>query len=159
MARVQRGGRMYYRCFAVSRYADWESAEAAARLWLRGIHAFLSTLPAAEPRLSARNRSGVAGVFLHTSLHRLKSGRVAAYRGYVARWPRSPIGLKWMFATCGGEEGAFLRACITRELRTADRCRVEWVARTLSPEKRDALLRLRRTAPIGMLASSPDAAA
>lgn len=159
MARVQRGGRMYYRCFALSRYADWEAAEAAARLWLRGVHALLSALPAAEPRLSPRNRSGVAGVFLHTSLHRLKSGRVAAYPAYVARWPKSPIGLKWMFATSGGEEGAFLRACITRELRTADRCRVEWVARTLTPEKRAALLGLRRPAPVAVNADSSGAAA
>jgi hypothetical protein len=144
MARVSRGDQRHYRCFAVSRYAGWECAEAAARLWLRGVMALLATLPPRENRLSARNRSGVVGIFLHRSFHRLKSGQIAAYPGYVARWPGSPIGSKWMFATSGGEEGAFLRACLARELRSADRCRVEWAARTLVPEKREALLARRR---------------
>jgi hypothetical protein len=143
MARVQRSGLRFYRCFALSRYTSWEAAEAAARLWLRPALARIALLPGDRP-LSSRNRSGVAGVFFRPGYRTLRTGRFVSYPAYVARWPGALGGLKWSFNTSGGEDGAFLRACVSRELRSADRCRVEWVVRTLAPEKRESLLALRR---------------
>ncbi len=162
MARVQRAGQHFYRCFALARYSTWEAAEAAARLWLRPVLAKLTALHPREGLLTTRNRSGVTGVFFRPGYRTLRSGRFVTYPAYVARWPGARGGLKWMFTTSGGEEGAFLRACIARELRCADRLRVEWAVRTLSPERRDALLASRRplterfllNAPLDALASA-----
>lgn len=151
MARVQRTGLRFYRCFALRRHGSWEAAEAAARLWLRPVLAQLATLPPGLRRPTLRNRSGVAGVFFRTRPRLLKSGRTAAYPAYVARWPGAPAaGVTWMFTSSGGEDGAFLRACLSRELATADRLRVEWAVRALSPERRDELLALKRPLALGV---------
>jgi len=148
MARVQRMGRRFYRCFALRRHGSWEAAEAAARLWLRPVLAQLAALPTDAERPTSRNRSGVAGVFFRTRPRRLKSGQEALYPSYVARWSGAPAsGITWMFANSGGEDGAFLRACLSRELRTVDRLRVEWAVRSLSPERRDELLARKRPLP------------
>ena len=144
MARVQRAGSRFYRCFSVRSHGSWEGAEAAARLWLRPVLASLAGLdqPVALP--GSRNRSGVVGVFFRPRNRILKSGRPASYPAYFARWPGGKAAVTWMFASNGGEEGSFLRACLCRELRTADRVRVEWAFHSLLPEKRDALLAYRR---------------
>ena len=136
MARVQRGSRRHYRCFALSRFSTWESAEAAARLWLRPLLASLALCPDDAVGRAGRNRSGVVGVFFRPGRQTLRSGRVAEYPSYVARWPGEPSGVRWRFGRSGGEENAFLRACLSRELRTRDRCRVEWALRSLSAESR-----------------------
>lgn len=153
MARAQRMGLRFYRCFALRQHGSWEAAEAAARLWLRPVLAELAKLPPDRERLSTRNRSGMKGVFFRARPRFLKSGRVAVYPSYVARWPGAPAaGVTWMFTSSGGEDGAFLRACMSRELATADRVRVEWAVRALSPERRDELLARRRPIPeIGAL--------
>lgn len=148
MARVQRTGLRFYRCFALRRHGSWDAAEAAARLWLRPVLARLASLPDGRSIPTARNRSGVVGVFFRTRARTLRSGRAAAYPAYIARWPGAPMaGVTWMFTTCGGEDGAFLRACLSRELRSADRLRVEWAVRALSPERRDELLARKRPLP------------
>lgn len=145
MARVQRAGHRFYRCFSVRRHGSWESAEAAARLWLRPILAILAArVSHAEVRPGARNQSGVVGVFFRGGGRILKSGDTAEYPAFIARWPGSKAGVTWMFTTSGGEEGAFIRACLCRELRTADRLRVEWAFRSLTPERRGELLSRRR---------------
>jgi hypothetical protein len=155
MARVQRAGRRFYRCFAVRRHGSWEAAEAAARLWLRPVLAALAASPPAAERPSVRNRSGVVGVFFRPQGRILKSGRSAAYPAYVARWPGAKAAVKWMFASSGGEEGAFLRACLCRELQTADRLRVEWAFRSLIPARRDQLLSRRRGVGASAYGPSP----
>lgn len=147
MARAQKAGLRFYRCFALAHYSTWESAEAAARLWLRPILARLSLLPSSPARLTARNRSGVVGVHFRAGRHVLKSGRPTEYPAFVARWPGSTRGVKWMFRKSGGEDGAFLRACLSRELRTSDRVRVEWALRALPPERRAALLACKHATP------------
>jgi hypothetical protein len=144
MARVQRVGTRFYRCFALRRHGSWEAAVAAARLWLRPVLAGLPSAHAREGRLGERNRSGVVGVFFRPGRCVLKSGRPALYPGYVARWPGGERAVKWMFTTCGGEESAFLHACLSRELRCADRLRVAWAVRSLPPERRETLLARRR---------------
>jgi len=145
MARVQRAGDRFYRCFSVRRHGSWESAEAAARLWLRPILAILAArVPAMEARPGKRNQSGVVGVFFRGGGRVLKSGGAAQYPAYVARWPGAKTGVAWMFNTSGGEDGAFLRACLCRELRTADRLKVEWAFRSLTPERRGEMLSRRR---------------
>ena len=144
MARAQRGGRRFYRCFAVRRHGSWEAAEAAARLWLRPVLAGLGAPVSGFKSPGTRNRSGLVGIFFLPRNRVLKSGRLAAYPAYIARWPGAKAGMTWMFTSNGGEEGAFLRACLSRELRTSDRLRVEWAFRALSPERRDELLSLRR---------------
>lgn len=153
MARVQRTGRRFYRCFGVRRHGSWEAAEAAARLWLRPVIASLSAAPAHEARPGARNRTGVVGVCFRPRRRTLKSGRAAAYPAYIARWPGAKAGVTWMFTSNGGEDGAFLRACLCRELKTADRLRVEWAVRALSPERREELL-ARRSMPVSSTAAS-----
>lgn len=144
MARVQRVGSRFYRCFALRHHGSWEAAEAAARLWLRPVLAGLPPAGRRESRPGPRNRSGVVGVFFRDGFRVLKSGRPAAYPGYVTRWPGARVGVKWMFSTCGGEEGAFLHACLSRELRSADRLRIAWAVRALTPERRKDLLASRR---------------
>ncbi len=144
MARVQRAGLRFYRCFSVRRHGSWEAAEAAARLWLRPVLACLATRRPDVAWPGARNRSGVVGVFFQARGRVLRSGRVAAYPAYAARWPGAKAAVTWMFASNGGEEGAFLRAIVCRELQTADRLRVEWAVRSLSPARREELLSRRR---------------
>ena len=144
MARVQRVGRRFYRCFGLKKHGSWEAAEAAARLWLRPVLASLTAHAPGPPRPAARNRSGVVGVCFCPRRRILKSGREAAYPAYSARWPGARSGVTWMFASSGGEENAFLHACVCRDLRTADRLRVEWAVRSLSPEVRAELLSRRR---------------
>lgn len=146
MARAQRAGHRFYRCFALKHYATWEAAEAAARLWLRPALARLQLIPLPAAKPTARNRSGVVGVFFRPGNRVLKTGRATAYPCFVARWPGARAGVKWMFLKSGGEDGAFLRACLSRELQSADRCRVEWALRSLTPERRAELLALKGAA-------------
>lgn len=144
MARVQRAGRSFYRCFGLRRHGSWEAAEAAARLWLRPVLASLAGAPTFVAQPGARNRTGVVGVCFRPCRRVLKSGRIAAYPAYVARWPGAKAGIAWMLTRNGGEDGAFLRATLCRELETADRLRVEWAVRALSPQRRAELLARRR---------------
>jgi hypothetical protein len=147
MARVQRGKRRYQNNFSLRQHGTWEAAAEAAKQWLDELLARLPLVVPGESVIGRRNRSGVVGVHYHASRHRLRSGRIAEYPTYVARWPGAYVGVSWMFSTHQGEENAFLHACLCRELASADRTAVARAVRELSQERRAALLALRCPIP------------
>lgn len=150
MARVQHGGRKHRRNFSLRRHGTWEAAAEAAADWLRELKAKLPLIaaPACDARPGKRNRSGVVGVHLHIVRHSLRSGRCAEYPAYVSRWPGQAVGARWSFSTQHGEEAAFLMACVSRELRSANPLLVAEKLRELPPERREELLARRKPLPL-----------
>jgi hypothetical protein len=69
---------------------------------------------------TARNSSGVVGVGLSRN-----TVRGHEYYSWVARWPGNQSGTRFSVDAHGGDNKAFLMACISRELETDDRKKIE----------------------------------
>ncbi len=135
IARITRQGKLYQQNFPLSQHKTWEKAEKAAQKWVK------DTLPTLPPsarragRMTSRNTSGVVGVWRASTTVRKANGKNYRYNRWVARWPGCPLrgGVFWGAAEYG-EDGAFVLACLTREMETADRDEVlakyEKVAKT-----------------------------
>lgn len=147
MARVQRGGKRFQRNFTLARLGSWEVAEAQAAAWLNTLLAKLPHPTTSKGRLTRRNRSGVVGVSFQYDRHTLKSGRITAYPNYVAKWVGCASGVTWMCSTYGGEENAFLLACLCRRMQSLVRADVLRALQNLGERERQALLALRRPLP------------
>ena len=147
MARVQRAGRRYQQNFSLRHYGSWEKAAEAAASWLAQLQLRLPLRFESQSRPSPRNRSGMVGVHYRAGRRVLRCGDPVEYPSYVSRWPGAKAGVRWMFSTHRGEENAFLLACISREIRSADRIKVAQAVRKLSPERRRALLAQRSAIP------------
>lgn len=146
MARVQRGRKRLQENFSLKKYGSWETAEAAGQAW---VDALLPTLPpviTSKGLMTKRNHSGFVGVHFTSGKRTLRSGTVAEYPTYIARWPGCKGGVSFMFSTYNGEDEAFLHACLCRELETKDRAVVEEAYRTLPAARRTELLALKQPA-------------
>ena len=121
MARMCRGGKLYQANFTLKQYGTWEEAEAAAQNW---VNQTLPTIPEAVPvkgRKTKRNSSGIVGVQF-AKQHPHKSGARNGADRWLAFWPSCPNagGISWSVEKYGDEQ-AFIRAAIARELETIDR--------------------------------------
>lgn len=146
MARVQRGRKRLQQNFSLKKYGSWEAAEAEGQAWVDALLPTLPPLDTSKGRMTKRNHSGFVGVHFTDGKRTLRSGTVAEYPNYVARWPGSGAGMSFMLSTYNGEDEAFLHACLCRELETKDRAVVEEAYRVLPAARRAELLALKQPA-------------
>jgi hypothetical protein len=121
LARIRRGGQSHEERFMLRDHDTWESAEAAAKKWIK---AALPALPPPLPvkdRKTRRNRSGVVGVKLKDATRR-KNGNVYPDWRWIASWPgcSRAEGIGWGVKKYG-DERAFVTACLARKLESEDR--------------------------------------
>lgn len=116
MARIRRDGVLHSRNFSPVEFGTWAKAEAAASEWLEEVKATLPEAGSARDRMTARNASGVVGVMLKSE----GDGATA----WQAFWPGHASGTRWGIGKYG-DNGAFVRACLSRKLESADRDEVE----------------------------------
>jgi hypothetical protein len=100
-----------------------------------------------EGRMSSRNRSGIVGVFPRRTLAK-RNGLF--YYSWTARWKGSPVrgGISWP-CIAHTDNGAYVLAALTLELRTTNRDRVvEQFERIKGTPKYKEILRSRPKIPI-----------
>ncbi|PNS07670.1 hypothetical protein [Solilutibacter silvestris] len=119
MARIRRDGVLHSRNFSLVEFGTWAKAQAAASEWLDEVKATLPEAASTRDLMTARNASGVVGVMLKT----LERGGDTSY-SWHAFWPGHTSGTRWGIDKYG-DNGAFVRACLSRKLETADRDEVE----------------------------------
>lgn len=119
MARIRRDGVLHSRNFSLVEFGTWAKAQVAASEWLDEVKATLPEAGNARDRMTARNASGVVGVMLKT----LGNGDEASY-SWQAFWPGHASGTRWGIDKYG-DNGAFVRACLSRQLESADRDEIE----------------------------------
>ncbi|MBS0225776.1 MAG: hypothetical protein JSS25_05480 [Proteobacteria bacterium] len=116
MARIRRDGVLHSRNFSLVEFATWAKAQAAASNWLDEVKTTLPDASSARDRMTARNASGVVGVMLKNE----GDGATA----WQAFWPGHASGTRWGIGKYG-DKGAFVRACLSRQLESADRGEIE----------------------------------
>ncbi len=125
LARIRRCNKLYEQYFYLTEYSSWEAAERAAKTWVKEI---LPTLPDPLPikdRMTKRNNSGIVGVQLAKRTIR-KGGGTNGSDSWKACWPECPNrgGVSWATEKYG-DDGAFVRAALARELESVDRELIE----------------------------------
>ncbi|MEO0453964.1 MAG: hypothetical protein AAFY98_07485 [Verrucomicrobiota bacterium] len=70
--------------------------------------------------MTRRNESGVVGVGLSRNV---VSGN--EYWSWVARWPGNQSGIRFSIKSSGGDNNAYLLACVAREFQTKDRKKID----------------------------------
>lgn len=73
--------------------------------------------------MSARNTSGVVGVYLSERKTRKPNGTEYHYWAWIARWPGCPRsgGMVWTVGDRLGEDDAFVLAVLSREKKSVNR--------------------------------------
>ncbi len=119
MARIRRNDVLHSRNFSLVEFGTWAKAQAAASEWLDEAKATLPAAGNARDRMTARNTSGVVGVMLKT----LERDGDTSY-AWHAFWPGHTSGTRWGIDKYG-DNGAFVRACLSRQLESANRDKIE----------------------------------
>lgn len=118
--RIKKGKR-YYRGFSYRQDQEREKVKRAAIRYANKMNREIGP-PETTPvgTMTSRNSTGVVGVALSRN-------EVAGneYFSWVARWPGNRSGVRFSLNAHGGDDRAFLLACIAREIKTADLARIE----------------------------------
>lgn len=124
MARIMRRGVKYQKNFSVKKNGGWIKSRKLAAAWIAEQK---EKLPPSEMnqkgRMSAKNRSGVVGVYLENKKTKGRQGGEYIYRTWSARWPGCPFkgGISWPVGNKFTEEEAFVLAYLAREMECVDR--------------------------------------
>src|SRR5438105_4702766 len=124
-AKVMRERTLHQEYFTLKQYGTWAKAEAAAKAWAKEK---ITSLPPPMPRegmMTKKNTSGVVGVYRSSGRIKKPNGKTYHCPRWVARWPNCRFSgvLSWSIKQFD-EEGAFVLAVISLELKTIDRERV-----------------------------------
>lgn len=124
MARIMRDSEMHQKNFSLSRFESWEAAEKEGRKWIKKQKKILPpSRMNEEGRMTSRNQSGVVGVYIAKTVRRKPNGKEYEYWKWIARWPDCPVkgGVAWTINEETPDDDAFALACLTREMRSADK--------------------------------------
>ncbi len=125
MARIQRQSKRYQANFTLHEYGDWKAALAAGQNWVDSMTKNLPARNTGKGGLTARNKSGVVGVYFHHQTLTKKVGsknKIYKFQSWIARWPGCVHrgGVKWPIKGFGTDD-AFVLAVLCRKMETVDR--------------------------------------
>jgi hypothetical protein len=114
-------GKPYYRGFSYRGDAKKSAVKKEAVRYAHQMNDRLGpTITTPKGTKTVRNSSGVVGVGLSRN-----TVRGQEYYSWVARWPGNQSGTRFSVDAHGGDNKAFLLACISRELETDDRKKID----------------------------------